>query len=138
MGVLMSRNEKIDGFRIEPIPTRPARVRKIVRIDKTIVALLEDGTVVSNHGADRWAYPASMKSFHWMHSLTQALCKLGLISKDDQKKHIDHCEKRDRVSEVKWAEEHLQANAEKLGIKLTKAQKTKIASAKSSAKAALT
>lgn len=117
------------NIRIDPIPTKPIKVARVVRTDRVTVFLDEHGRIYSTGVQDRFAFPADWQSQR--HTNTFAcLVKLGVIKKADIDEHDRQVKALLQGKETRDKAKEFEKNAAALGLKLTTAQMRKIEAAK--------
>lgn len=125
MGSLISNVPKIRDLRFYPIPNRPLKVQKAIRIDNvTIILGQDDRLYVEGQLAGRYCFTHG--NWPWLDGTMRALLKLGVLIQEEVDEHLEwnrlYSEFRDRRN----AAERLLDNAETAGIKLTAYQRRKI------------
>jgi hypothetical protein len=127
MGCLISIEEEIEAIRFVDFPTRPKKVEKVVRIDRTVMARIDATTVATNRVNKNFAYMPGNS----MDDVVHGLFSLGMISKAAMDSHISYARECQKVSDEKFAATNLRKSAKLLGISLTNAQIAKIEKAES-------
>lgn len=125
--VLISAEDEVQNIRFVRFPTKPTAIAKVVRVENEIVALLKNGRVACSRDLGRWAYPPSASKF-WRDPITEALVRLGVISREARDRHLAECERARERDRLRHAKKDLEQGAAALGIPLTKRQMSKIAS----------
>lgn len=120
----MSPVEDIDYLTIEIVPTdRPINVVKAIRSGNVTLLLTKEGKVYGSN-AKRVSYLPGVSSVQT--SSMRALHRLGVITKAQMERHLDACAELSEAREKRRAAERVQEYADRLGIKLTKAQLAKV------------
>lgn len=124
MSRLNSKLDSINELRLEPLPGGKAlKAVKVARIDTTIVALGEDGTIYSNSVQSHFSYPAThAREGMRLGRVLDACIKLGVLSAKAVKEHKADAKARQDREERKYAASDVLSSAAKAGLKLTEKQ----------------
>ena len=122
---ICSSVEKINGLDLRTmrgIGNRPKRCKRIICVDGVIVVEFQDGSFGCNtlspvcYGRGVWP---------WSSSLFKGLVKLGVISKEDYKRHMEDAKRASDEVTLKYDLESLEMLEERYGKRLTKLRKAK-------------
>lgn len=127
MGHLMSCVEKVDAVYFDKIPTgKIIKVKNAFKVDGMLVVQCENGRFLTDHRGLTGSNAYLPWGQGWEPALLKCLVKLGVISKQDMDRHLHVYTERRKEQERKDAMKSFILKADKLGIKLTEAQKKKL------------
>lgn len=120
MGIICSSVPEIDCLYFKEMPSsRVVKIEKIVRVGKTYVMKGENGSLYSNN-VGKFAYVPGQ--WPWVNDMMKALVKLKVITQDQMKAHLDHCDKNDKAKKKKYALDDIKRLTKDFGIKFTDEQ----------------
>ena len=126
MGIICSTVPEIDDLYFHELPSsRPLIINKAVRVGSTIILVGKNGKLYSNT-IGKFAYVPG--KWPWMTDTMKALVKLGVITKEQMKLHMDHCDRNEKARDITRAKRDLEYIAKKFGVKFTDEQIAKISS----------
>lgn len=122
-----SQVHELNGLRILPLPARPLRDARVIRIPNTDVVVAVDarGRVYSSQvsGPSRWWTDLTAGRMAYT---TQGLIKLAVLSPKALKQHQELIERHKRIEDRRVYAKRLCEAAGKLGLPLTKTQLVKL------------
>lgn len=122
MSHVTSPVKKIDELLIHRMPSgQVIPAVKAVKADGITFILGNDGKIYSNSVQDRAYY--GLTRWRFASPLVNALHRMGVITKNEAKAHIDACRRADEKRERQYACAQLSSYARKFGITLTANQK---------------
>ena len=124
MSRLNSKLDSINELRLEPLPGGKAlKAVKVARIDTTIVALGENGTIYSNAVLSHFSYPVTHgREGMLLGRVLDACIKLGVLSPKVVAEHKADAKARHDREVRKSAAETVLYYAKEAGVKLTAKQ----------------
>ena len=122
MATICSSVPEIDCLYFHEMPSsRPVKIEKVVRVGGTYVMKGENGKLYSN-SVGKFAYVPG--KWPWVNDMMKALVKLKVITPEQMKAHLDHCDRNEKIRSKKYALEDLKRINKDFGIKFTKEQMT--------------
>lgn len=124
MSRLNSKLHSINELRLEPLPGGKAlKAVKVARIDSTIVALGEDGTIYSNSVEAHFSYPVTHgREGMRLGRVLDACIKLGVLSSKAVAAHKADAKARQEKDARKFAAIAVLESATEACVKLTAKQ----------------
>jgi hypothetical protein len=120
-----SKVEDIAKVFFYPLPTRPTNVARAMRSGRAHVVIDADGRVYTSEiSQGRYWTPLTRVA-----DTVNAMMKMGMLSKAAVEQHIAAHEQEKQARERRYASTSVMENAERAGIKLTKAQTAKLEAA---------
>lgn len=113
----------IERLRVHPVPARPLKVAKAVRVGRHVVFLDILGRIYDSALRDGSHY--TLASIHISEPFLKALAKLGVISGDDIRAHHEAAKRARENDEIRDSARELKKCLGHLGIKLTASQKAR-------------
>lgn len=121
---------EIAALHIDPIPTRPIKVARAVRVEGTVVLVDEKGRIYSDGVHARAHFTLSRIDMGGTGRTFEACRRLGLVSKAMLAEHARVVKEREQHRDRKWAADSIEEKVKALGLVLTPKQKRVIAAAK--------
>lgn len=123
---ISSKNEAIANVIINRIPTGRKIKVKSMAARNGIAVIISDRDKLYAHGF--WKYnEKKFPTSHGTAELITCLRELEIITASDLKEHLDHEHKQNQLRSRRYNKMLMLNGAEKLGIKLTKAQERQLA-----------
>lgn len=105
-----------------PLPSRPTKIAKAMRVDNHYVMLGENGRIYTSQARN----PTHWTTTQRMAPTIKALIAFGVLSEQAVKQHNDAQEAERLADRRRWAAASVLDNLEWSGIKLTAAQTKKL------------
>jgi hypothetical protein len=126
MGIICSNVPEIDDLYFHELPSsRPLIIRKAVRVGRTIILVGKNGKLYSNT-MGKFAYVPGQ--WPWMTDTMKSLLKLGVITKEQMDAHIDHCDRKEKAKQIKYAKKDIERIIKNFGVEFAEQQIAKISS----------
>lgn len=121
--------EHIDGLTVHEVPTQGLRDVHAIRVDRAIILVDKHGRIYSSQVQGRFSYRAEDCGAGIRSTIIGAE-RLGVISEAAMKEDIAYRRQVDEKRQREYAADNIVDCANRLGIKLTSAQKRKVDAAK--------
>lgn len=118
MSYIGSEVPEIDRKSVNPFPSKPVKIDRMIRVGRTVVAISDKGECFST-GVSKACYYTIRSDLSC--TLT-GLMKLGVFTKEQVAEHEAYREKLNQYHDRKHAIEPFKENAKLLRIKLTDSQ----------------
>ena len=128
ISLIHSAVESIDLLRVYPIPTKPIKDAKVVRVDRTVVMMDGAGRLYSTQVTGRFSFGSADNRESLRNTITGAY-KLGAISRAAMDEDLRQREEKAKRHFLRQSAEHITSLAATVGIKFTDAQKRRIEAA---------
>lgn len=123
MGSLISTVEKIDGLRFLPWPSRPKSLT-VVRCDGVLIGKDDAGNLYSDQLGRNFCWCPS--NADWQVPIIGCLLKLGVVTKEEQERHLAIVKQNDRRRSAANALSYISGEMDRLGAPLTKTQRARL------------
>lgn len=118
---ILSVEREISNIRWKRLATKPARVLRAVRVEKTVVFEYADGSYGSYPDISKYAY--TIGRWPWQTNMLKALQKLGAVSAEAVTRHMADVEARAERSEKRFDLETLERLSKRWKFRLTAQQR---------------
>jgi hypothetical protein len=117
--------EKIRQLELDVLPSgKPMRVEKAIRVGGVTVFLGRNGKLYATGIKKRSVY--LFGRFPWQESMMEGLYRLGAITKRQRDQHLRAVKRSEEAKAARYGALEFERLAERMGIKLTKAQQNRI------------